>query len=163
MGKMAYIRHRKFLAHNHPFRRQKKPFNGEKELGTAPTPLTEEDVFGQTKDLEIRSGKTSNKRKNLKGSTKSRWNRLSSFFYLPYWKHLHVRHCLDVMNIEKNVCMNLMGTLLDILGKSKGRLNARLDLAHLKIQPELAPISGDKKIFIPSACYTIREKKNVWF
>ncbi|KAL0541260.1 hypothetical protein IC582_021302 [Cucumis melo] len=61
-------------------------------------------------------------------SEKICWNRLSSFFELPYWKDLHVRHCLNVMHIEKNVCMNILSTLLDIPGKSKDGLNARRDL-----------------------------------
>ncbi|KAA0066216.1 transposase [Cucumis melo var. makuwa] len=45
--------------------------------------------------------------------------------------------------------VNPHGTLLDILGKSKDRLNARRDLVDLKLRPELAPISSEKKIFIP--------------
>ncbi|TYK07537.1 transposon protein, putative, CACTA, En/Spm sub-class [Cucumis melo var. makuwa] len=66
------------------------------------------------------------------------WKRRSDFFELPYWKNLHVRHCLDVMNIEKNVCMNIVGTLLDIPGKSKDGMNSRLDLVEMNIRPELA-------------------------
>ncbi|KAL0558514.1 hypothetical protein IC582_003088 [Cucumis melo] len=63
------------------------------------------------------------------------------------------------MHIEKNVCMNIFGTLLDISGKTKDSLNARCDLADLKIQPELTPINGEKKIFIPPACYTLTKKE----
>ncbi|KAA0062166.1 putative serine/threonine-protein kinase nek2 [Cucumis melo var. makuwa] len=50
------------------------------------------------------------------------------------------------------------GTLLDISGKSKDGLNARRDLVDLKLQPELAPISSEKKIFIPPACYTLTKE-----
>ncbi|TYK04872.1 transposase [Cucumis melo var. makuwa] len=50
------------------------------------------------------------------------------------------------------------GTLLDISGKSKDELNARRDLVDLKLQPELAPISSEKKIFIPPACYTLTKE-----
>ena len=57
---------------------------------------------------------------------------LSSFFELTYWKDLHVKHCLDVMHIEKNICMNILGTLLDIPGKSKDWLNVRHNLVDLK-------------------------------
>ena len=32
------------------------------------------------------------------------------FFYLEYWQHLLVRHVLDVMHIEKNVCESIYGT-----------------------------------------------------
>ncbi|KAA0055817.1 transposase [Cucumis melo var. makuwa] len=55
--------------------------------------------------------------------------------------------------------MNIFGTLLDISGKTKDSLNARCDLADLKIQPELTPINGEKKIFIPPACYTLTKKE----
>ncbi|KAL4016896.1 hypothetical protein IC575_024560 [Cucumis melo] len=92
-------------------------------------------------------------------SEKICWNRLSSFLELPYWNDLHVRHCLDVMHIEKNVCMNILGTLLDIPGKIKDGLNARRDLVDLKLRPELAPISSEKKIFIPPACYTLTKEE----
>ncbi|KAA0032194.1 transposase [Cucumis melo var. makuwa] len=55
--------------------------------------------------------------------------------------------------------MNILGTLLDIPGKTKDGLNARRDLADLKIRPELTPINGEKKIFIPPACYTLTKKE----
>ena len=138
--KMAYLGHRRFLARNHPYRRQKKSFNGKKELDTIPEPLSGEDVYLKLKDLEFSRGKKNHKKRLMNRSDKICWNRLSSFFELPYWKDLHVRHCLDVMHIEKNVCMNILGTLLDIPGKSKDGLNARRDLVDLKLRPELAPI-----------------------
>ncbi|XP_031744385.1 uncharacterized protein LOC116405453 [Cucumis sativus] len=138
--KMAYLGHRRFLARNHLYRRQKKSFNGKKELDTIPEPLYGEDVYLKLKDLEFSRGKKNHKKRLMNRSDKICWNRLSSFFELPYWKDLHVRHCLDVMHIEKNVCMNILGTFLDIPGKSKDGLNARRDLVDLKLRPELAPI-----------------------
>ena len=56
------------------------------------------------------------------------WKKRSIFFYLEYWEFLHVRHVLDVMHIEKNVCESIVGTLLDIPGKSKDGLSSRLYL-----------------------------------
>ncbi|XP_031111967.1 uncharacterized protein LOC116015939 [Ipomoea triloba] len=38
---------------------------------------------------------------------------------------------IDVMHVEKNVCDSLVGTLLDIKGKTKDGLNARLDLIEM--------------------------------
>ncbi|KAA0046038.1 transposase [Cucumis melo var. makuwa] len=157
--KIAYLGHRRFLAHDHPYQQQKKSFNGKKELGTIPEPLSREDVYLKLKDLEFPKGKKIHKNLSLNRSEKICWNMLSSFFELPYWKDLHVRHCLDVMHIEKNVCMNILGTLLDIPGKSKDELNARRDLVDLKLRPELAPISSEKKIFIPPACYTLTKEQ----
>ncbi|KAL0561366.1 hypothetical protein IC582_001791 [Cucumis melo] len=124
--KIAYLGHRRFLARDHPYRRQKKSFNGKKELGTIPEPLSGEDVYLKLKDLEFPKGK----------------------------------------KIHKNLSMNRsvkrfvgIGTLLDISGKSKDGLNARRDLIDLKLRPELAPISSEKKICIPPACYTFTKEE----
>ncbi|KAL0541605.1 hypothetical protein IC582_021658 [Cucumis melo] len=46
--KMAYIGHRKFLPRHHPYRKQKKVFNGAQELELAPEPLSGEEIFIQT-------------------------------------------------------------------------------------------------------------------
>ena len=48
----------------------------------------------------------------------------STFFTLPYCETNLIRNNLDVMHIEKNVCDNLLGTLLNIEGKSKDNLKA---------------------------------------
>jgi hypothetical protein len=55
------------------------------------------------------------------------------FFQLPYWKNLLVRHNLDVMHIEENICESIIGTLLHIDGKSKDSEKARLDMQNLGI------------------------------
>ena len=47
------------------------------------------------------------------------WKKRSILFDLPYQEHNLLRHNLDMMHIEKNVCDNLIGTLLNIDGKSK--------------------------------------------
>ena len=44
------------------------------------------------------------------------------FFQLEYWKYLLLRHNLDIMHIEKNICDSIIGTLLNILGKTKDSL-----------------------------------------
>ena len=38
------------------------------------------------------------------------------------------------MHVEKNVCDNIMGTLLNIEGKTKDTNKARLDLADMEIR-----------------------------
>ncbi|KAL0554422.1 hypothetical protein IC582_008343 [Cucumis melo] len=64
------------------------------------------------------------------------------------------------MHIEKNVCMNIVGTLLDLPGKSKDGMNSRLDLVEINIRPELAPMVINNRTYIPAACYTLsREEK----
>ena len=66
------------------------------------------------------------------------------FFELPYWKSLYVRHFLDVMHIEKNVFDSVIGTLLNIQGKSNDGLKARKDLIAMGIRSELGPLKKGK-------------------
>ena len=73
-----------------------------------------------------------------------------------------MRHNLDVMHIEKNICDSVIGTVLDIDKKSKDSLNARLDLKMMGIRKELHPEDG--KTTFPRACYTLsKDEKNAVF
>ena len=58
------------------------------------------------------------------------------FFELSYWSSLLIRHNLDVMHIEKNLCESILGTLLEIEWKCKDSENARLDMEHLGIRQD---------------------------
>ena len=49
---------------------------------------------------------------------KNIWKKKSIFFELPYWSKLDVRHCINVTPVEKNVCDSIIGTLLNIKGKT---------------------------------------------
>lgn len=62
------------------------------------------------------------------------WKGISGLFSLPYWDINLLRHNLDIMHIEKNVCDNICGTLLGLEGKSKDNLQARLDLQDMNIR-----------------------------
>ena len=48
-----------------------------------------------------------------------------------------MRHNLDVMHIEKNICDIIIGTLLNIEGKTKDTLKSRIDLTHLGTRQDL--------------------------
>lgn len=88
----------------------------------------------------------------------------SIFFELEYWKFLPVRHCLDVMHIEKNVFESLIGTLLNIPGKTKDGVKTRLDLVEMGIRLGLKPnLEGSKKERLPLASWnlTLAEKKSM--
>ena len=65
------------------------------------------------------------------------------------------------MHVEKNVCDSLIGTLLNINGKTKDDLNARSDLIEMNIRDELTPIEMGKRTYLPPACYTMsKDEKN---
>ena len=61
----------------------------------------------------------------------------STLWDLEYWKYLDLRHNLDVMHIKKNICDSIIGTLLNIEGKTKDTLKSRIDLTHLGIRKDL--------------------------
>ena len=84
------------------------------------------------------------------------------FFDLPYWEHNNLQHNLDVMHIKKNVCDNLLGTLLNLEEKSKDNLKARRDLQLMKIRPKLHPIIlPNGKYELPNARYTLSPKEKM--
>jgi len=53
------------------------------------------------------------------------------FFELPYWSKLDVRHCIDVIHVENNVCDNIISTLLNIKGKMNDGINACKDMVEM--------------------------------
>ncbi|XP_021775493.1 uncharacterized protein LOC110739334 [Chenopodium quinoa] len=50
-GKDVYMRTRRLLRRDHPYRRQKKAFNGKVEEGVAPRPLSGHEVYGRVKGI----------------------------------------------------------------------------------------------------------------
>ncbi|KAL6348316.1 hypothetical protein AAG906_005615 [Vitis piasezkii] len=114
--KNSYTGHRRFLPCNHPFRKQKKAFNGKQEFSSPPQPLSGEEILRKIDVISNSWGKNKNSRGKLNVNTTNCWKKKSIFFDLEYWKYLHVRHSLDVMHIEKNVCESIIGTLLNIPG-----------------------------------------------
>ena len=65
------------------------------------------------------------------------------------------------MHIEKNVLMNIIGTVLDIPGKSKDELSYRLDLVEMNIRPQLAPVSKGSSTYILATCYTLSKEEKI--
>ena len=89
----------------------------------------------------------------------------SIFFKLPYWEHNTCRHNLDVMHIEKNICDNIIGTLLDITGKTKDHLNAHLDLEDIGIKKNLHPRESNdgRKIVLAKASFSMTTEEKYIF
>ena len=61
------------------------------------------------------------------------WHLKASFHELDYWHTIRLPHNLDVMHIEKNICESILGTLLELEGKNKDTISARLDLQQLNM------------------------------
>jgi hypothetical protein len=67
-----------------------------------------------------------------------------------------------VMHAQKNVCETLVGTLLDIPGKTKDTLKEWMNLEDMKLRNDLHQKileNGSKKL--PTTCYTIRKQENM--
>ncbi|XP_058775718.1 uncharacterized protein LOC131649992 [Vicia villosa] len=153
--KQCYMGHRRFLPTNHPWRNNKSSFDNTKEVRHAPQPLTGDEVIAQHENIQpVIFGKTIRKRKRNEGE-KHNWKKKSIFFQLPYWKTILLRHNLDVMHIEKNICESVIGTLLNIDGKTKDTLKSRIDLKHMGFKKSLCTIRNGDKYIIPPARYTM--------
>ncbi|KAI5334847.1 hypothetical protein L3X38_024980 [Prunus dulcis] len=144
--KICYIGHRKWLPINHPYRRQRAAFNGKPEYGIPPEPLTGEEVLHM-----------------VENGDRVCWKKKSIFFDLEYWKYLPVRHALDVMHIENNVCDSIIGTLLEIPGKNKDGIAARLDLLNMGVKTDLQPKYGERRTRLPPGPWNLSraEKREV--
>ncbi|XP_063941378.1 uncharacterized protein LOC135149567 [Daucus carota subsp. sativus] len=162
--KCVVMRHRRWLPRAHPYRRKKEDFDNTVEKGTAPIPLTGEEVLERTKHLKGHVfGKTQRQPRFQKGDVRPIFKKVSIFFELEYWKFLPVRHVLDVMHIEKNICEALLGTMLNIPKKTKDKESVRLDMAEMGIRTELRPKTPGKKEKLPLASLNLThsEKKVV--
>ena len=137
-NKHVYMDHRKFLPRGHPYRKKKKAFNGKVEDRVARRPLTGNEVYEQLKGVETVFGKPNKKCDGL-------WKKVSIFWTLPYWKDLQVRHCIDVMHLEKNVCDAIVGTLFNIPFKTKDGKAVREYLERVGLRPELWPQVKESK------------------
>ncbi|XP_071688567.1 uncharacterized protein [Rutidosis leptorrhynchoides] len=131
--KPAFMGHRRELAENHPYRKKADLFDGTIEDRKLPAPLDGETTLSKVANIKVVWGK-----KGF-GPPKGIWKKKSIFWKLPYWKHLRVRHCIDVMHFEKNVCESLIGLLLNIPGKIKDGIKVRRDMELMNIRPELQP------------------------
>ncbi|XP_074325524.1 uncharacterized protein LOC141663604 [Apium graveolens] len=167
--KMCYMDHRRFLHPEHPWRLDKRKFNGQIELRGCPEVLTGTDIEELLAGFVNHFGgkKLEKKRKRQKNKIKSNspFKKKSIFFDLPYWKHNISRHNLDVMHIEKNVCDKVLGTLLNIAGKTKDHIAARLDLQELGIRKVLHPVlsSDGKHLEIRAAIFDMTNEEKDLF
>ena len=69
------------------------------------------------------------------------------------------------MHIEKNVCDNIIGTLLNQEGKSKDIYKARADLVDMGIRSMLhpQPNPNNNTMCLPRACYQMNNKEKYAF
>ncbi|KAK8559251.1 hypothetical protein V6N12_042532 [Hibiscus sabdariffa] len=187
--KFSYMGHRRWLDENHRFRYDKNLFDGTEEFRSAPEQTSGSDIFSMLRQMKFTYGKmigSSNMRSKKKmkevndGASDQfndddsdeeddpreaeLWKKRSIFFKLPYWKHHILRHNLDVMHIEKNVCENIIRTILNVDTKSKDNLQSRLDLVDIGIRHALHPqLLPNGKYFMPPSIFSMSKKEKEIF
>ena len=74
---------------------------------------------------------------------------------------LLIRHVLDPMHCEKNICENVMKTIWGV----RDTLKARLDLKEANIRPHLHPLPGRKPgyVVLPTAPYVLSKEEKAKF
>ena len=116
-----------------------------------------DEVLQQLESLgNVTFGKGQKRKRDKPGE--HNWRKMSIFFQLPYWKTLMLRHNLDVMHIERNVSDNVLGTIMNMTGKTKDTLKSRFDLVDLGIRERLHPqVDGNNvnNMLIPAASYAL--------
>ena len=116
-------------------------------------------------EVQFGNDEATRKRKRMKILN---WTKKSFFFFffeLPYWSTLKLRHNLDVMHIEKNICDSVLGMLMydSGKGKSKDTSNARKDLEDIGIRKELQLQKTGTSTKMPQVKYTLTKAENTRF
>ncbi|KAM6565737.1 hypothetical protein CsatA_024865 [Cannabis sativa] len=165
IGKTSYVGHRRFLPSNHRFRRDTN-FDGEIERRHPPRRFTCEEILEQVNKLVPQvPGKHDQfggvKRRRV--AEDQNWRKKSIFYELEYWWSNTLKHNIDVMHVEKNVCDSLLGTILDN-EKSKDTTNARHDLKKLGIREWMWIYEDDNgKLMKPHAPYVLKADEKLKF
>ncbi|KAG8475397.1 hypothetical protein CXB51_031901 [Gossypium anomalum] len=150
--KFSYMGHHWWLDENHRFRFQMTLFDGTKEFREAPEQTIGSEILFMLKDINFSYGKM-----NQPPNTQQREDRGR----LALLGASHLRHNLDVMHIEKNICENIIGTILNVDRKSKDNLQSQLDLVDVGIHRDLHPqVLPNGKYRLPHSIFAISKKKN---
>jgi hypothetical protein len=157
-NKIGFICHRRFLPADHPWRKNRS-FDGRHENREQPRKFSADEVMARVDEVCYVPGKHPDKprpRKRRRTVHEPVWHLKVSLYDLPYWSKLKLQYNLDVMHIEKNICENILSTLLNIPNKTKDTISARLDLEDRGIRKEvhLLDDSGSSSSK-PRACYVL--------
>ena len=141
-----------------------RSFDGHHETREQPRKFSADEVMARLDEVCYVPGKNLDKPKSRKRRRNGEpvWHLKVSLYDLPYWSKLKLQYNLDVMHIQKNICENILSTLLNILKKTKDIVAARLDLEDKGIRKELHLLEeAGNSSTKPKACYvlTLEAKK----
>ena len=158
--KIVYLGHRRWLPMNHEWRLDADAFDGREEHREPPSIQSGDEILYKLNSFDfgyLSSDKDVLAQNPVRPATLDNWHHKSIFFELPYWSTLRIRHNLDVMHIEKNVCDNVVGTILDIKDKTKDSIKARDDLQKMGLRRHLwVKMTASRQVFMPIAHYSVK-------
>jgi hypothetical protein len=137
----------------HPFWSMKDQFNCNTENRRPPPHFTGHEVYEMVMDVHVVLGKRKRTGRNTKED--DMWKKQLIIWMLPYWIDLDIRHSIDVMHVEKNVCESLLETLLNMDRKTRDHGHAQADLKKMGIRPELWLDDSVKGTEQPISCITL--------
>jgi hypothetical protein len=155
--KIVYMGHRRYIPMKCLFWNMKDQFNGNIEKRRPPLHLIGHEVYEMVKNVQIVLGKRKIIAKN--NEEDDMWKTQLIFWELPYWKDLDVRHSIDVMHVEKNVCESLIQTLLNTNEKTRDHGHARADMKKMGIRQELWLGDFIKGTELPTSCITLSKNE----
>ncbi|XP_071714749.1 uncharacterized protein [Rutidosis leptorrhynchoides] len=148
LTKIIYIGHRMYLSIKNKLRFSKS-FDGKNETRRPPRRRTNDEILKQLENApDPDPGKYGGKKRKRDSTVEGNWSKKLIFYELEYWSSVELKHNLDVMHIEKNVCESLLNTLLMNKEKSKDTLTARKVLEEWGIRKELwlKPLGNGKSL-----------------
>jgi len=159
-GKASFFYcHRYFLPPNHRYRKNINYFFvGKVENDVAPPCLSSEelhDVVSEYSDIVF--GLHSSKQKFLGFGLTHNWVKRSIFWELSYWKTNILYHNLDIMHIEKNMFENMFNTVMDVKGKTKDNIKARLDLMLFCNRKNMELVCDGSRVAKPRASFVLEK------
>ncbi|GJS80945.1 putative transposase-associated domain-containing protein [Tanacetum coccineum] len=156
-SKQSYVGHRRYLPYNHPFRKQKKAFNGQQEfLSALILMIGNKYTMRKIQKKKINTTEEEGSSSQVNGQNGGYWKKFNIWYRkLRYWRHNSVPHCINFMHVEKNVAESLVRTLLHVPRKTKDGVNDRLDLAELGVKLELFVMKEEDKKTLPPPGYTL--------
>jgi hypothetical protein len=159
-GKASFFYcHRRFLPHNHRYRKNKKDFFvGRVEKDVAPPRFSGEELHDVVSVYgDIVFGLQSGKQKFPGfGLTHNRVKR-SIFWELSYWKTNLLCHNFDVIHIDKNVFENIFNTVIDVKRKTKDNIKARLDVALFCNRKNMELVCDESRVAKPRASFVLEK------
>jgi hypothetical protein len=143
-------------------------FDGRPKMRDVPGKFSTKELLEQVEKLkDVRPRKhpapPPRKRKRGEDSGPKIFSRKALLWMLLYWNDLLLPYNLDVTHIEKNICENILGTLLEIQSKTKDTDNARLDLQDMDIRHDLHLQQDGNSVMKPDAPYILTKENKLKF